>query len=281
MEVVRSVPGIRDAVARLRSGGGEVALVPTMGALHEGHLSLVDRALELADVVVASVFVNPLQFGEGEDLEAYPRDPEGDVALLEGRGVSVVFAPDRDEVYPDGEPVVTVDPGAMGSVLCGAFRSGHFRGVLTVVAKLFGIVGPDVAVFGRKDYQQLVLIRRMTADLDMPVRVASAPTIREEDGLALSSRNRYLGPEARAEAAGLYRSLVTVREAFRAGTLRSRELLGHFRAELARHPGFRLQYVEIVDPETLEAVEEAEEGSVIATAAHLDGARLIDNLVLE
>lgn len=281
MEIVRTVAGIRERVLRARMGEGRtVALVPTMGYLHEGHLSLVDRAVELADLVVMSVFVNPLQFGEGEDLEAYPRDLDRDAALARERGVHVVFAPGIDEMYPAGEPLVTVDPGPMADVLCGAHRPGHFRGVLTVVAKLFNIVRPDVAVFGRKDYQQAVLVERMTRDLNLPVRIEKAPVVREDDGLAMSSRNEYLSPEERAQAPALHRGLVRARDRFLDGEAEAGALLEAFRSEVSGQPDVRVQYAEVVNPETLEPVVKAETGHVMAVAAFLGETRLIDNVVL-
>lgn len=283
MEVVRSVAGIRERVLRARMGEGRtVGLVPTMGYLHEGHLSLVDRAVDLADLVVVSVFVNPLQFGEGEDLEEYPRDLERDVDLARERGAQLVFAPDVDEMYPAGEPVVTVDPGPMAEVLCGAHRPDHFRGVLTVVAKLFNIVRPDLAVFGRKDYQQAVLIERMTRDLNLPVRIEKAPVVREDDGLAMSSRNEYLSREERARAPALYRGLSEAQRRFREGERDPEALVEAFRAQLPDDPELRVQYVEVVNPETLEPVGEEEAGpdDVMAVAAFLGTTRLIDNVRL-
>jgi pantoate--beta-alanine ligase len=186
---------------------GPLALVPTMGALHEGHAELIRHAATLADAVVVSIFVNPLQFGPAEDLDRYPRTPERDLELLDRLGVGLVFAPSAAEMYPAGRPAVTVDPGPLGSVLEGASRPGHFAGVLTVVTKLLGLVRPDVAVFGEKDYQQLALIRRTVADLELGVRIVGAPTVRDPDGLALSSRNRYLTPEQRRQALALSRAL--------------------------------------------------------------------------
>jgi pantoate--beta-alanine ligase len=186
---------------------GSLALVPTMGALHEGHAELIRLAGTLADAVAVSIFVNPLQFGPAEDLDRYPRTPERDLELLDRLGVGLVFAPSAVGMYPDGPPAVTVDPGPLGALLEGASRPGHFAGVLTVVTKLLGLVRPDVAVFGEKDYQQLVLIRRAVADLELGVRIVGAPTVREPDGLALSSRNRYLSPEQRQQALALSRAL--------------------------------------------------------------------------
>ena len=203
-ELVRT----RAELAAARAGvAGSLALVPTMGALHDGHAELIRYADTLADAVAVSLFVNPLQFGPAEDLDRYPRTLERDLDLLDRLGVGLVFAPGATEMYPDGRPAVTVDPGPLGGVLEGASRPGHFAGVLTVVTKLLGLVRPDVAVFGEKDYQQLALIRRTVADLELGVRIVGAPTVRDPDGLALSSRNRYLSPEQRQQALALSRAL--------------------------------------------------------------------------
>ena len=203
-ELVRT----RAELAAARAGvAGSLALVPTMGALHDGHAELIRLAGTLADAVAVSIFVNPLQFGPAEDLDRYPRTPERDVELLDRLGVRLVFAPGVAEMYPDGRPAVTVDPGPLGALLEGASRPGHFAGVLTVVTKLLGLVRPDVAVFGEKDYQQLALIRRTVADLELGVRIVGGPTVRDSDGLALSSRNRYLSAEQRQQALALPRSL--------------------------------------------------------------------------
>lgn len=275
--VVRTKAEVRRAVAGMRPQ--RIALVPTMGYLHEGHLSLVDRARELADRVVLSIFVNPLQFGPQEDLDRYPRDLERDVELAMGRGVDLIFAPDVQEMYPGGEPIVRVVPGRLGDTLCGAYRPGHFEGVLTVVAKLFGIVRPDVAVFGQKDFQQAVLIRRMVADLDLGIEIDVAPIVREPDGLAMSSRNVYLSPEERESALGLYRGLTRAAEAFAAGERDVERLRRLVHEELDR-PGVRVQYVEVVDPETLQPTQLASPGNVLAVAAFVGQTRLIDNVIL-
>jgi pantoate--beta-alanine ligase len=275
--VVRTKAEVRRAVAAMRPQ--RIALVPTMGYLHEGHLSLVDRARELADRVVLSIFVNPLQFGPQEDLDRYPRDLERDVELATGRGVDLIFAPDVREMYPGGEPIVRVVPGRLAETLCGAYRPGHFEGVLTVVAKLFGIVRPDVAVFGQKDFQQAVLIRRMVADLDLGIEIDVAPIVREPDGLAMSSRNVYLSPEERESALGLYRGLTRAAEAFAAGERDVERLRRLVHEELAR-PGVRVQYVEVVDPETLQPTQPASPGNVLAVAAFVGQTRLIDNVIL-
>lgn len=280
-DVVRTVAGIRERVARARLAEGRtVGFVPTMGYLHEGHLSLLDRAREMADLVVVSIFVNPLQFGEGEDLADYPRDLERDVDSAGTRGADLIFAPPADEMYPAGEPVVTVDPGSMAEVLCGAYRPGHFRGVLTVVAKLFDIVRPDVAVFGRKDFQQVVLVERMVEDLNIAVRIERAPIVREGDGLAMSSRNEYLSSRERAQAPALRAGLEEAAERFRRGESAAEALVEAFRSKVAEQPDIRIQYAQVVNPRTLDPVGEAEDGSVLAVAAFLGRTRLIDNVEL-
>ncbi len=279
LAVARSREALGRELAALRSSGS-VALVPTMGALHEGHLFLIDRAKELCDAVIVSIFVNPLQFGPNEDFRAYPRDFDRDVQLVAGRGARLVFAPDEQVMYPHSSPAVQVDPGSLAERLCGAFRPGHFRGVLTVVAKLFGLVRPDHALFGRKDYQQAVLIGRMVEDLDMNVVIDVAPVVREEDGLALSSRNLYLSPDERAAAPGLWRALEAADKLFRAGEVRASSLIDRFRETLSRHERLRLQYVEVVHPTSLESLSEAADGSVIAAAAFCGSTRLIDNVLL-
>jgi len=251
-----------------------------MGFLHEGHLSLVDLAAERADHAVVSIFVNPLQFGPTEDLARYPRDEARDLALLEARGTSLVFAPPDSEMYPDGAPTVTVSPGALEHRLCGAFRPGHFRGVLTVVAKLFALVRPDVAVFGLKDFQQAVLIRRMSADLDLGVRVETAPTVREADGLAMSSRNVYLRPDERRQAIGLHAGLSAASALWQGGEARAGRLLEEVRRAIAERPLLALQYAEAVHPWTLEPASEAAPGTVLAVAAFCGTTRLIDNVEL-
>ncbi|HEX7050982.1 MAG TPA: pantoate--beta-alanine ligase [Longimicrobiales bacterium] len=286
MNVVTTRAAVREAVARLRTGaepsrGARIALVPTMGSLHEGHLSLVDRARERADHVVLSIFVNPLQFGPGEDFERYPRDAERDLRLAEARGVDVVFLPEAGEMYPAGAPAVQIVPMRLADRLCGAFRPGHFQGVLTVVAKLFHVVQPDVAVFGQKDYQQALLVQRMVQDLDFPIEIEVAPIVRESDGLAMSSRNVYLEPEARASASSLWRGLRSAAEAFGAGERDAARLRRLVLESLGAEPGIRPQYVELVHPTTLEPLEEAEPGAVLAAAVFVGETRLIDNVILQ
>lgn len=266
------------AARAVRTSGGLVALVPTMGYLHAGHLSLVEEARKRADHVAMSVFVNPLQFGAGEDLDSYPRDLERDRELAESGGVDLMFAPSAAEMYPGGEPWVAVVPERGAEVLCGASRPGHFRGVLTVVAKLFGIFSPDVAVFGQKDYQQAVLIRRMVQDLDMGVDVVTAPTLRDTDGLAMSSRNSYLTPAERERALSLSRALGAARDRFAAGERDAAVLERLLQEEAAR--GVQVEYASLVDPETLAPVQVAGEGTVCLVAGRVGRTRLIDNCIL-
>jgi len=271
---------LRAALTPLRAGGATIALVPTMGALHSGHLTLFDMAGSLADSVVASIFVNPLQFSAGEDLDRYPADLDADVRLAGSRGVSTVFAPEVAVMYPEGYSGVHVQPGPLGDRLCGPFRPGHFEGVLTVVAKLFGLVRPDVAVFGRKDLQQAILIRNMVRDLELGVRVEVAPLVREPDGLAMSSRNKYLSPGERRDAAGIHAALEAADHLFRQGVSDAGALLDRVREVLGQHPRLQLEYAELVDPESLDALASAGAESTIAVAVHCGSTRLIDNLVL-
>lgn len=272
---------LSESLGPIREEGLRVGLVPSMGYLHEGHLSLVDIARERSDFLAVSIFVNPLQFGPGEDLGLYPRDLDRDLALLGERGVDLVFFPSIEEMYPDGEPQVVVDPGPMGQRLCGEYRPGHFRGVLTVVARLLGLFRPHVAVFGQKDYQQAVLIRRMVRDMEMGVELAFGPVVREEDGLALSSRNLFLSEDQRADAVGLRQSLQAVQRAFEKGSRSGTELRGVLVREVANYPLLQLQYGEIVHPQRLEPLEAVEPGAVVAVAAHCGRTRLIDNHILE
>jgi pantoate--beta-alanine ligase len=282
--VARTRGELQDALAGVRSGGGRVALVPTMGALHAGHASLLATARQLVapdDAVVASIFVNPLQFGPGEDLERYPRSFDADLAICADEGVDVVFAPGVDEVYPGGEPLVTVQPGPLASVLEGASRPTHFRGVLTVVAKLFGLVRPDVAVFGQKDYQQLVLVRRMVADLCMGIEVVGGETVRSDGGLALSSRNRYLSAEERVRAATLSAALragaaagAAGPDAVRRAALEELEVLEVLEAT----GGVELDYLALTDPDLGAPPDRG--AARLLLAARVGTTRLIDNVAI-
>lgn len=278
MQTLTTRSELRSALAVLREQHQRIVLVPTMGYLHEGHLTLIDRARAHGDVVVMSIYVNPLQFGPKEDLATYPRDLARDAALAEQRGVDIIFAPNDQEMYPDGRPAVTIVANELADRLCGHFRPGHFEGVLTVVAKLFNIVQPDAAVFGRKDYQQCVLVERMCRDLDLPVEIIVAPTVREADGLALSSRNVYLSPEERSSALQLSRALRAVRALYQGGERDPLVLVKTADAVLALDSAVRPQYVELVDGRTLQAPERATDDSVLAIAAYVGKTRLIDNL---
>lgn len=283
MKATRSpvVASSRGALARglaeLRRGGGSVALVPTMGALHEGHASLIRRAGELADSVVTTIFVNPLQFGPGEDLGRYPRTLDADLQLCAANGVALVWAPTTDVVYPT-VPRVTVTAGELGERLCGRSRPGHFDGVLTVVAKLLHLCRPEVVILGEKDAQQLVLVRRMVHDLDVPVHVVGVPTVREPDGLAVSSRNRYLDDAGRTTAAALSLALAAGVAAAVEGADAVRRAAA---AVLDGAPGLRLDYLALVDPMELEEVPATYAGpALLAVAAYVGGTRLIDNLTV-
>ena len=260
-----------------RKRGHRIGLVPTMGFLHEGHLRLVDRARERADRVVLSSFVNPLQFGPREDFERYPRDPARDRRLAAERAVDCLFAPGTEALYP-ADPVARIAPGPMADVLEGATRPGHFQGVLTVVAKLFHVVEPDIAVFGRKDFQQATLVRRMVADLAFGLEVDIAPTVRELDGLAISSRNSYLGPDERRAALALSRALRAVEQAWRGGQADAKELERRG-LEVLRAPGVAPEYLKLVG-EDLQPVARADARTVVMVAAAVGATRLIDNVVL-
>ena len=279
MLVAASIEECRSAIARLRPGR-RVALVPTMGALHEGHLSLVDLARERAEVVVVSVFVNPTQFGPHEDFDRYPRDLDRDVGLIAARGASIVFAPETRTMYP--EPLLTaVTVRGITDDFEGAHRPGHFDGVLTIVAKLFHVVQPDVAVFGQKDAQQAAAIRRMVADLDFPIEIVMGPTVREPDGLALSSRNAFLSSAERREALALHAALDRADALARQGVDDADRLLEAMREELSRHPGVVVDYVAIVERDSFRPVRRLSGPAVAAVAARVGNTRLIDNMVLE
>lgn len=282
--VVRTRGELDERLAATRAAGERVGFVPTMGALHEGHASLLRVARDAVGdgPVVVSIFVNPLQFGAGEDLDRYPRTFEADLKLCEREGVDIVFAPDVDEVYPGGavtDASVTIEPGELATILEGRTRPGHFRGVLTVVAKLFGLVRPDLAVFGQKDYQQLVLIRRMVADLCLDVEIVGAETERDTDGLALSSRNAYLDDDQRQEATVLNRSLRAAQQAASDGLPAA---LDAARAELGTATHVDLDYLEVTTPDLGELPENPSPGTEarILIAARVGSTRLIDNLPL-
>ncbi len=276
--LVHAPQEFRSACVEARASGARVGFVPTMGALHEGHLSLVDEAKRRAQFVAVSIFVNPLQFGPKEDLDRYPRTLEADMALLEGRGVDLVFAPAPSAMYPKGFDT-RVEVGALTESLDGVCRPGHFRGVTTVVAKLFGLAGASVAIFGRKDYQQWRTLERMALDLDMPVEVVGMPTVRERDGLALSSRNRYLDDAARTKALAIARGLGAAWDAYAAGERDPSALEGLARAPIEESFD-RIDYVAARHAETLEPLSEKTDAIVLLVAAHLGTTRLIDNCEL-
>ena len=279
MLIIEQISAMRDWSEAERSAGRRVVLVPTMGFLHEGHLALVDEAKTRGDRVVVSIFVNPTQFGPSEDFAAYPRDFERDRALLEKKLVDVVFHPRVDDMYPEGsQTYVEVEP--LSRLLCGATRSGHFRGVATVVAKLLNIVRPQAAVFGEKDYQQLQLIRCMVRDLNMNVEIIGHPIVREPDGLALSSRNAYLTPAERQAAGCLSRSLCKADRLVKRGETSSEAIVRLARSELEKEPLATIEYVELRDAETLEEINNIERVAVLALAVRIGKARLIDNRVL-
>ncbi len=278
MKILRTPEEMQQAAQALRREGKTIGFVPTMGFLHEGHLSLMKIAHERADVTVASIFVNPTQFGPNEDLDAYPRDFERDEKLCREVGVDLLFYPTPETMYLDGNSV-WVDEDSLSGVLCGAARSGHFRGVCTVVAKLLNIVLPDVMVLGEKDAQQLRVLRRMVRDLNFPVEIVPGPIVREADGLAMSSRNKYLSPAERDEAVCLFQGLEKAKALFAAGE-RDAEVLKDAIREIIEKTSGTVDYIEIVDDESLQVFQHAVQPTLVALAVKFSGARLIDNTVL-
>ena len=279
MRIIQNTVDMREASRGLRRVGKRVGFVPTMGALHEGHLSLVRAAKTQCDVVAASIFVNPTQFGPNEDFSKYPRTFERDCELFTKEGIELLFAPAVEEMYPAGA-VTYVTVESMSERLCGKSRPGHFRGVTTVVSKLFNIVEPDVAFFGQKDAAQVAIIRRMVRDLNIPVEIAVCSIVREADGLAMSSRNTYLDPQQRKAALVLYKSLQEMKHCFESGESNTGKLAEQGRKVFAQEPSVRLDYLEIVDPDNLEAIGKIDNTALVAVAAFLGATRLIDNMVL-
>ena len=279
MQVLSTVHEMRAACRAVRKSGQSLALVPTMGALHAGHIALVRAARAQCDVVAASIFVNPTQFGPNEDFSKYPRTFEKDCALLEAEGVALLFAPQSEEMYPKGASTF-VEVEGVGDRLDGRSRPGHFRGVATVVAKLFHIVGPHKAFFGQKDAAQVAVLRSMVRDLNFPLDLVVCPTVRESDGLALSSRNRYLSAEERGRALVLSRALNVIAAAYGAGQKDVARLLEAGHSVLATEPDVRIDYLEIVNADTLLPLTEAVPGALVAVAAYLGATRLIDNTLL-
>src|SRR5216683_6200895 len=280
MKICATIPEARAACRDARAGRKRLGLVPTMGALHEGHLSLVRAAKTQCDAVAVSIFVNPTQFGPTEDLSKYPRQFDRDCRLLEKEGVDILFAPPVEEIYPDGVVTWVLVEG-LGEKLDGRSRPGHFRGVATIVAKLFHILEPDAAFFGQKDAAQLAVIRRMVRDLNFPVEVVACPIVRESDGLAMSSRNAYLNRDERGRALVLRRSLEQVQQEFQAGERIAAKLISAAKEVFAREPHVVLDYFEIVDPDTLDPVERISQKTLVAVAAYVGSTRLIDNAVID
>jgi pantoate--beta-alanine ligase len=279
MKICATIPEARAACGDARASRKRLGFVPTMGALHEGHLSLVRAAKAQCDAVAVSIFVNPTQFGPTEDLSKYPRQFSGDCRLLEQEGVDILFAPPVEEIYPGGEVTWVLVEG-LSEKLDGRSRPGHFRGVTTIVAKLFHILEPEAAFFGQKDAAQLAVIRRMVDDLTFPVEIVGCPIVREPDGLAMSSRNAYLNREERSRALVLQRSLQEARQQFNAGERMAAKLISAAKEVFAREPKVALDYFEIVDPDTLDPVERISQTTLVAVAAYVGTTRLIDNLVL-
>jgi pantoate--beta-alanine ligase len=279
MKVSTTIADARAAVARARAEGARIGFVPTMGALHAGHLSLVERSRREAEFTVMSIFVNPLQFGPAEDLSRYPRPVAEDERLASDAGVDLLFRPDVSEMY-DAHRSVTVTAGVLGSKWEGSSRPGHFDGVLTVVAKLFNIIRPDIAVFGQKDLQQAALVRAMVRDLDMPVAIVVSPIVRESDGLALSSRNRYLSPEERRSATTLSRALRSIAKRFDEGERSVEALEAEGKRVVAKDSGVALDYLSVIDQQTFENPDVAQSGNSAIIAARVGTTRLIDNMTL-
>ncbi len=276
MKIVSDIREMQQLAGHYRQQGKTIGFVPTMGYLHEGHLSLMRRARPQCDILVVSIFVNPTQFGPNEDFERYPRDFERDERLCREVGVDVVFYPTADAMYP--RPYLTyVHVEKLSETMCGASRPGHFRGVTTVVTKLFNIVQPHIAVFGQKDYQQSLIIRQMVRDLNFDVQIDVAPIVREADGLAMSSRNKYLSPEERQQALVLYRSLTRAEELIREGERNVDTLLQAMKTVISEAPDARIDYIAIVDAETLEPLSTVRHNTVIALAVYIGTTRLIDN----
>lgn len=282
MKIITSINELRETLAPYKKQGKKIGLVPTMGALHEGHASLIDRSAAMCDITVVSVFLNPIQFGKNEDLDKYPRRLEADAKLAEEHGGSFVFAPSVDEMYPDGDPLTLIRDESLECLYCGAYRTGHFRGVLTVVAKLFLISGADVAFFGEKDYQQVFLIEKMVRDLNFPIEIVRVPIVREPSGLARSSRNEYLSEEERNFALSISKGLNAAKSAYNAGERSVTKIRDLVIQSIIKNRG-TVQYVEIASAKTLEKLVSGhmgEEKLVILVAAFFGKTRLIDNVEL-
>jgi pantoate--beta-alanine ligase len=281
MKIIETVDAMRDYVAFCAKRDLQIGFVPTMGALHKGHVSLIKAARKENDVVVVSIFVNPLQFCMGEDYDRYPRQPETDKKLCDEEGVDVLFVPSVAQMYPKGFDTF-VDQAELTKKLCGPFRPGHFRGMLTIVVKLFNIVRPNVAYLGQKDYQQYLIITRMAQDLDYDITVRLMPTLRDEDGMAISSRNAYLGPKQRKEAASIYRALMRAKELIQQSESSVQKIVKEMKKIITEGiKGAKIDYVEIVNSETLDPIREIKGSNLIAVAVRIGKARLIDNILIE
>jgi len=280
MKVAKTIELVRSLVKAARSSGKTVGFVPTMGALHTGHISLIEAAVKQCDFVVLSIFVNPTQFVPGEDFEKYPRPLDADLQVCEKAGVDVVFVPTTEQMYA-AENLTWVNVEKLTDTLCGRFRPGHFRGVTTVCAKLFNIVAPDVAFFGQKDAQQAVVIKRMVADLNMPLDIVVCPTVRQNDGLAVSSRNQYLTDQQKQDATLIYKSLQECRQMVETGTTEAQKIITRMRQVLNRRPSIEIEYISIVDAETLRELDRVVGRVLVAVAVKIGPARLIDNILLD
>ncbi len=280
MKIVRTIEKIRKIAAKAKSTGKKIGFVPTMGALHEGHFSLIKAAKKQTSFVVVSIFVNPTQFGPGEDLAKYPRPFKKDAIACKKLGVDIIFAPTVKQMYPE-KNITWVNVEKLSGPLCGKSRPGHFRGVATVCSKLFNIVGPDIAFFGQKDAQQAIIIQRMAADLNMPLKIVVCPTVREKDGLAMSSRNAYLKPKERKDAVLLYAALEESQVFIKAGERKSKMLISEMKKILKISRQIKIDYIKIVDAKTLQEVERVKGKVLIALAVKIGQTRLIDNIVVE
>ena len=280
MEVVETIEAVRQQVSAARKNGKKIGLVPTMGAFHQGHISLIERAVKDCDFVVVTIFVNPTQFGPGEDFQKYPRNLDADLEMCRKTGVDLVFVPSTGQIYPS-ENLTWVNVEKLTEPLCGQFRPEHFRGVTTICAKLFNIVQADIAFFGQKDAQQAIVIKRMVADLNMPLKIVLCPTIRDADGLALSSRNEYLSEQQRKDATLIYKSLQKCEKMIEAGVTDSKEIITQMRGILTQAPSIKIEYVSIVDAETLQSLDHITGQILAAVAVKIGPARLIDNILLD
>lgn len=280
MKVAKTIESVRNLVKAARSKGKIIGFVPTMGALHIGHISLIEAAAKKCDFVVVSIFVNPTQFGPGEDFEKYPRPLKADLEICRKAGVDMVFAPSPQQMYP-GENLTWVNVEKLTEQLCGQFRPGHFSGVTTVCAKLFNIVAPDIAFFGQKDAQQAIVIKRMVADLNMPLKIVVCPTVRQADGLAVSSRNQYLTRQQKKNAPLIYKSLQKCQKLIEDGVADSKTIINQMRKILQQAPSIKIEYISIVDADTLQELKKITGKVLTAVAVKIGSTRLIDNILVD